>query len=155
MPEIKYQKPKDKVTFVYRGKELLKLLEQALSKCQGKPSSKSIIRQLSALSGGGSPVLIIEQMPLGALSASGKVGDLIYARINKTATQYVKKYKKPKNPRTPAQIAIREKLKNAVLAWRKLSDDKKEKYNQRASRSKKPISGYNLFVSEYIKGLKN
>ena len=50
--------------------------------------------------------------------------------------------------RTPAQQARREKFRSAVAAWQSLPNSNREDYYVRAARKK--ISGYNLFVREYM-----
>lgn len=56
------------------------------------------------------------------------------------------------NPRTDLQQANRNKIKLAVISWKSLSEETKNFY-----RRKEPItptmSGYNYYISEYIKSL--
>jgi len=54
----------------------------------------------------------------------------------------------PTNPRTEAQQAHRQKYGEAVEAWRDLTDEQKLVYNKKAKG--RPLSGYNLFVKEYL-----
>lgn len=54
----------------------------------------------------------------------------------------------PKNPRTVPQQANRSKMADGVLAWRELSPEQVKDFNKRAKR--KQMSGYNLFLSEYL-----
>jgi len=58
-------------------------------------------------------------------------------------------YMIPKNPRTEAQQANREKYADGVLAWQNLTTEQKQVYND-AMRGKK-MSGYNFFLREYLK----
>lgn len=52
------------------------------------------------------------------------------------------------NPRTEFQQANRAKMADGILAWRELTDEQKKLLNKRATRKK--MSGYNLFLSEYL-----
>lgn len=59
------------------------------------------------------------------------------------------KFYRPINPRTEIQQSWRTVLKNAVLAWQALDNENKAIYNKRAKGH--IMSGYNVFVSEYLK----
>lgn len=54
----------------------------------------------------------------------------------------------PTNPRTELQQANRAKFANAVSAWQVLDESTKAKYHRRATSLH--MSGYNLFISEYL-----
>jgi len=58
------------------------------------------------------------------------------------------KFYRPTNPRTPEQQANRAKFAQAVQAWQNLPLDQKRVYNEKAS--KKPMSGYNLFIKKFF-----
>jgi len=58
------------------------------------------------------------------------------------------KFYVPTNPQTELQQANRSKFADAVLAWQNLTSQQKLSYNERASG--KPLSGYNLFLKEYL-----
>jgi hypothetical protein len=58
------------------------------------------------------------------------------------------KFYKPRNPKTPAQMAQREKMRLAVPAWRNLTSEEKRVYNLRAG--SKNMSGYNLFLKQFL-----
>jgi len=82
-------------------------------------------------------------------------GDLIvmtgiFRRDNVTGEvkYYREPYYVPKNPRTETQQTQREKLANGVLAWQALTDEEKNQYNKKAIG--KGMSGYNLFLKEYL-----
>jgi len=62
---------------------------------------------------------------------------------------YREPYYITRNPRTVAQQAWRKVFGDAVRAWRDLTSEEKELYNKRAKR--KNMSGYNLFISDYLK----
>ena len=61
---------------------------------------------------------------------------------------YREPYYIPYNPRTPDQQANREKIINAIIDWRGLTDERKTFYNKKAIR--KRMSGYNLSLREYL-----
>jgi len=57
-------------------------------------------------------------------------------------------YYTPTNPQTIPQQANRGIFADAVLAWQNLTATQKEVYNKRAVG--KQMSGYNLFIREYM-----
>lgn len=75
--------------------------------------------------------------------------------IYRTRVIYGKRYNEklpiysPFNPQTEAQQANRQKYANGVSAWQGLTDEQKDVYNEKAKG--KRMSGYNLFLSEYLK----
>ena len=54
----------------------------------------------------------------------------------------------PKNPRSDEQNVQRQKMTDGVAAWQALTAEQKEAYNKSAMR--KRMSGYNLFLKEYL-----
>ena len=151
----KYEKPRNKVIEVYRGKEFRERIEVALERVfagdgvRVSPAKvKKFLRMLPKSSLGGEAVLIIEQSPMASMQARGKYGDKIYSVIGKTGTQRVKEYKKPRNPRSPAQQKQRGKIREAIMAWRMLAIAQRTIWNKKAKN--KPLSGYNLFISNYL-----
>lgn len=61
----------------------------------------------------------------------------------------LERYYVPKNPQTIPQQAHRQTFADAVVAWQALTTIQKQVYNEN-SREKK-MSGYNLFLREYLK----
>lgn len=55
----------------------------------------------------------------------------------------------PSNPQTAAQQANRGTFSDAVAGWQSLTDAEKKGYNKRAQG--KNLSGYNLYISEYMR----
>lgn len=55
---------------------------------------------------------------------------------------------KPRNPRTPAQQANRQKFADAMSAWKNLTELEKERYNKEAK--SKMLFGWNVFIKEYF-----
>lgn len=67
----------------------------------------------------------------------------------------------PSNPRTPAQQAWRGVFRDGVAKWHGLTNAEKSVYNEKAKRRKttkygffqpRGIEGFNLFMSDYLKG---
>jgi hypothetical protein len=63
-------------------------------------------------------------------------------------TYYREPYYIPRNPRTTTQQAWRSVFAQAVFAWQQLTPEEKMFYNERAKG--KRMSGYNLFIREYL-----
>jgi|SRR6185295_6212374 len=59
------------------------------------------------------------------------------------------KFYKPSNAPSIAQVSQRSKMRTAVLAWQGLTSDEKLRYVKLAP--KYQLSGYNLFLSRYMK----
>ncbi len=82
-------------------------------------------------------------------TAHGGMGDLVlYRRYGKI---YIKARTIPKNPRTEPQVKCRGNFGGSVKAWQVLPEEEKAIYRARAKRKRK--SGYNLFMSEYLRGI--
>lgn len=89
--------------------------------------------------------------PLFSIKGVGKLGkSLIYSQSK--GSKRAKRYKVPDNPDTIDQKSQRGFMTNAVLAWKTdgytLLDI--EAWNLFASIQKKTLSGYNVFLREYI-----
>ncbi len=78
----------------------------------------------------------------------GLEGLVLYRRYGKT---YIKRRTIPANPRTEPQVKCRGNFSGSVKAWQVLPEEEKNMYRLRAKRKKK--SGYNLFMSEYLRGI--
>jgi len=74
----------------------------------------------------------------------------IYQIRNGTQVRY--DYVVPDNPRTELQQANRWRIRQAVLSWQSLNDDQKQSY-RKLEPFKKPMSGYNYYIQQYIKVL--
>ncbi len=79
-------------------------------------------------------------------SIKGKHGDLVF--YTKNGQQYARPYKKPSDPKTEGQIKNRARFSEAIEGWKEL--DQKEKNNYRTRSEKLHMTGYNLFISEYM-----
>ncbi len=62
----------------------------------------------------------------------------------------VEKYYYPYNPRTSVQQSWRGVFADAVSTWQNLTISDKDYYNK-AARRRGRLSGYNLFISYYLK----
>ncbi len=78
----------------------------------------------------------------------GLDGLVFYRRYGKI---YIKARTIPANPRTEPQVKCRGNFGGGVKAWQVLPEEEKALYRNRAKRKKK--SGYNLFMSEYLRGI--
>jgi hypothetical protein len=93
--------------------------------------------------------------PLGGTMASGKLGKA-YVYGNWRGIAWVRAYRVPQNPQSPAQQAVRAAQRAAVQAWKILSRFVKGAYNVFAEVGRSSsgpggkratkMSGYNLFV---------
>lgn len=80
-------------------------------------------------------------------SVSGSIGNIVY--YSTKGREYARVYVKPANPDTEGQRIIRRTFGDAVRSWQILPPEEKQNYNRQARRL--PISGYNLFISLYMK----
>ena len=156
MAEYGYRIPKGKVAKVYRGKEMEGLITGALKSVlssKGKEVNsytvKNFLGTLARTAQGGEVVVVMEQQPLNSTRAQGKWDDMVFCYNEKTGTQYARKVGRYRNPKTPAQQKQRGKYMPGVEAWRKLSEGEKDQYRKKAE--KLPMTGYNLFVSKYLR----
>ncbi len=86
-----------------------------------------------------------------SLNASGQLGDaLVYGRWKGEA--YAREYVIPTNPRTPAQEAQREAVKQAVSFWQlpQLAEYVRSAFNRAASRVATAMSGANLATRSWL-----
>lgn len=81
------------------------------------------------------------------VSISGRIGSVVFYRRKKT--QCIRMYVVPRNPDTILQRNVRKTFADAVKSWQMLTTEEKCKYRRRARGT--TMSGYNLYISEYIK----
>lgn len=67
---------------------------------------------------------------------------------SRNGVPYVKRYTRPRNPRTAAQRRTRTALARAVHAWQASDPQEKARWNEAARGT--PQSGYTLFLREFI-----
>lgn len=95
------------------------------------------------------------------MAAKGKITDLdLFTRDAKTLADerlifsslrgktYVRRYVKPQDPKTEKQLKRRKLFREAVARWHRLEKEDKDHYDNRAKGRK--MSGFNLFISEYL-----
>jgi len=80
-------------------------------------------------------------------AVSGRLGNIVL--YNRYDQQYARIYSMPVNPGTDGQRLIRRTFGDAVRSWQELTQPEKDKYNKKARRL--PMSGYNLYISGYMK----
>ena len=81
------------------------------------------------------------------MDTRGKMGRLVY--YNRRGTECIRRHVVPRNPDTNAQRTIRTSFSDAVHAWQALPLSEKAQWNHKARY--KPMTGYNMFVSRYMK----
>lgn len=78
-----------------------------------------------------------------------EVSGVYQRRYNQGRKIYVReRFYFPKYPNTVAQLATRQAMRDAMLAWKNLTDEEKSVYNIRAKG--KSYYGFNLYVKEFI-----
>lgn len=79
---------------------------------------------------------------------NSRIGRMIF--YTRSGTQCVRSHVKPRNPDTPEQRKNRNTFREAVKLWQSLTEEEKNVYRKKARRLR--ITGYNLFISRYLKG---
>jgi hypothetical protein len=86
-------------------------------------------------------------------SISGRIGNVVFytrpGARHGVRTQCVRIHVIPRNPDTEAQRAVRLAFGDAVRAWQSLSPDERYAFNRKVRYLN--MSGYNLYISNYIK----
>ncbi len=80
-------------------------------------------------------------------SIQGRLGSFVF--YYSRGTQCVRTYVIPRNPDTQAQRIVRRNFAEAVHTWQSMTSDQKYAFNRKARYLN--MSGYNLFISGYIK----
>ena len=81
------------------------------------------------------------------ISISGRIGSFVFYKRKKT--QCIRTYVVPRNPDTVSQRNIRRSFAEAVTSWQALTTEERYKHTRRAHGTN--MSGYNLYISEYMK----
>ncbi|MBN2041485.1 MAG: hypothetical protein JW864_15710 [Spirochaetes bacterium] len=81
-------------------------------------------------------------------SISGRLDNVVFYCRNKK--QCARTYVIPRNPDTALQRIVRSSFAKAVQSWQRMSPDGKYAYTRKARNL--AMSGYNLFISIYMKG---
>ncbi len=82
-------------------------------------------------------------------SISGKIGNVVFY-MNR-GRQCVRTHVIPRNPDTEAQRAVRRSFGDAVRSWQTMTEDERSVFNRKARYLN--MSGYNLYISIYLKRL--
>jgi len=77
------------------------------------------------------------------------MGDIVFYSLYER--QYARLYSKPFNPDTAGQKIVRRAFGDAVRSWQALSPEEQYRYNKKARRL--PMTGYNLYISDYMKSI--
>jgi hypothetical protein len=80
-------------------------------------------------------------------SISGRIGNIVF--YTNRGRQCVRKHVIPRNPDTAAQRIVRCAFSDAVRSWQSLSEDEQYAYTRKARNLN--MSGYNLYISKYMK----
>ena len=81
------------------------------------------------------------------ISLHGRFGKIVF--YSRWKQEYCRVYRKPSNPETAAQQHNRSLFADAMRSWQALDPEQKQLYNKRAHRL--PMTGHNLYISEYMK----
>jgi hypothetical protein len=82
-------------------------------------------------------------------SITGRVGNVVFYK--RMGVQCLRRYVIPRNPDTEVQRVNRYTFKDAVRTWKELSEDEQYRYNRKVVELKLFMSGYNLYISDYMK----
>ncbi len=80
-------------------------------------------------------------------SIHGRIGNMVFYFRN--GRQCVRIHVIPRNPDTEAQRIIRRVFGDAVRSWQAMTDDERYVFNRKARYM--TVSGYNLYISEYMR----
>ncbi len=77
----------------------------------------------------------------------GRIGNLVF--YYSRGTQCIRTHVIPRNPDTEAQRIVRRTFAGAVRSWQAMTLEERYPYRRKARYMN--MSGYNLYISEYIK----
>ena len=90
--------------------------------------------------------------PLYSISASGQIAQaMVFAHWK--GIPWVREQFIPQNPKTAGQVAQRLIFTQGVTRWHGLTDDQKTLWQTGIERKGYTMSGFNYFMSEYIKSM--
>lgn len=90
--------------------------------------------------------------PLYSIAASGQIAQaMVFASWK--GIPWVREQFIPQNPRTAGQVSQRLIFSQAIARWHDLSDNQKTGWQTGIERKGYTMSGFNYFVSEYIKSM--
>lgn len=80
-------------------------------------------------------------------SIRGRFGNVVF--YNRHGNTYIRRHVMPRNPRTMVQQLNRYAFAEAVRLWQAMPADERYRFIRKARNLN--MSGYNLFISEYMK----
>jgi len=92
--------------------------------------------------------------PLFSMDARGGVGSSIVFGGWK-GIPWVREWFKPQNPKTDPQVSVRTIFTQAVERYHTLSDEQKAAWQTAIEQKGYTMSGFNYFVSEYCKSMRD
>lgn len=92
--------------------------------------------------------------PFLSIDARGTVAKSLTASGWK-GIQYMRRWFKPQNPKTPAQVTVRDRFKAAVAAWHTEDAPTKELWQEYADRLGVPMSGFNWYVKRFVEVMRD
>lgn len=87
--------------------------------------------------------------PLHSIGAHGTIGKTMIHQVWKGIPR-VKKYRKPTQPNSAAQLDKRNLMRIAIPRWQGFVDWTKNAWKTAIERTGKTMSGYNFFLSQYL-----
>lgn len=79
--------------------------------------------------------------------ARGKFGSsLIFQMLHGRA--YAKRYFRPRNPKSPAQVIVRNRITKALDRWQDATQETKDKWKKYAKQFR--TTGYNAYMSAFV-----
>lgn len=96
--------------------------------------------------------MAIVRGPLYSIDARGVIADAMVFGAWK-GKKWVRGQFIPQNPKTAGQVAQRLIFTQAVDGWRALTTDQKDDWQDGIERKGYTMSGFNFFMSEYIKSM--
>ena len=89
---------------------------------------------------------LIEETPDGPM-LRGKLYDRVYYKRH--GKYYSRRFVKPRDPKTPAQLKQRERFREAHAAWVALTEEQRNSWRKHA---RDPAFGFNLFMKKHATG---
>ncbi|HON80484.1 MAG TPA: hypothetical protein PK544_18480 [Spirochaetota bacterium] len=83
------------------------------------------------------------------LGMRGAVGSVVF--FTRNGKTFTRKRVPQRNPKTPAQMIIRNSMKQAVAEWRAMDREEKEIWNRRGREVKR--TGYHCYLGRRMKEL--
>lgn len=90
--------------------------------------------------------------PLHSLDARGSLGKNLIYKGNKSLN-VIKKFRTPKNPRSSGQTSKRSLFALAIQGWQALYAWTKTSWDVEKIKTGKIMSGYNYYISEYLRSM--